>query len=177
MSDLNKLCCNPWTGTLVYKRGDGRLVFKAKSYGWTQISFSWDAKGSDLDICAQWTDGGPVVGFGYNSDSGDYSTGSFGLRYSGDIRGPSSSEWIGVRRNPWGGNLYSFKVNLNFYGYNSSSAPTSTCTVIASQEGGETIIRSNVSCGTHAGGGATISDPGVIINFDGEGKLLSIETI
>jgi hypothetical protein len=66
---------------------------------------------------------------------------------------------------------------LNFFGYNSNSAPTSTCTVIASQEGGETIIQSGVPCGTHAGDGATDGDPGVRINFDGKGKLLSIETI
>lgn len=176
MAGENKLCYAP-SGNLAYKRGDGRLIFKTESFGWTQISFAWDADGKDLDIRAQWSDGGPIVGYGYNSDAGDYSTGVYGLIYSGDIRGSLSSEWVKIKRKPWGGSASSFVVRFNFYGYDESSFPTSVCTVIASQEGGETIVKPNVLCGTHGGDSAAYTDPGVRIDFDGSGKLLSITPI
>lgn len=174
MGNLGKLCRSP-SGSLEFKYNSTPLVYKGEAGDWTMVSMAWGVNGKDLDIRACWSDGGNVVGFKYNSGAGDYSADRYGLQYSGDIKSASSSEWVKIRKSPWGGESR-FIINLNYYGY-SKTYNANTCTVIASQLGGETLIKNNVPCATRPNEPAYSSDPGVAIVFDSKGKLSRIELI
>ena len=174
MSDIGKLCRNA-SGDLMYKHNSTPLIYKGDAGDWTMVSMAWGANGKDLDIRACWSGGGNVVGYGYNARAGDYSSGGYGIQYSGDIKTQSDSEWVKIRKSPWGSESR-FIINLNYYGY-SNTYNANTCTVIASQLGGETLIKNNVPCATRPNEPAYSSDPGVAIVFDSKGKLSRIELI
>ena len=80
------------------------------------------------------------------------------------------------RKTIWSQGPRTFRIHFNFFGY-SSSYPGSTCTVIAAQLGGQTLVKSDVACGTRASSEATTGDPGVVVTFDESGRLQSVNSI
>jgi len=178
MGDLGKLCYKHGNGSLAYKKDEGSLVYKSKAGDWTMVSFAWGSDGKDLDICAYW-DGasGMQMGYGHNTSTSEQVQGAYHIVYSGDITSTDSSEWCKIRMNPWASGARTFKVHFNYYGYNGEKYPLNTCTVIASQQGGETRILRDVACGTAKGQAAQTSDSGVVLTFDAKGTLTSLEAI
>lgn len=154
----------------------GKLVYKSDSGKVTTISLAWGSDGKDLDICAYWL-GAPdmVAGYGWNLSTSERVSGAYHLQFSGDIRSSDDSEWVKIRMSPWSAGNRSFRIHFNYFEY-SEAYPANTCTVIASQKGGKTLIKKNVPCATRAGNGnkAKKSDPYVTINFDEAGKLVEI---
>ena len=180
MSDTGKLVYKHGNGSLAYKKAGeqaGSLVYKADLGSETTITFAWGSDGKDLDICAYWDDAPALkVGYGYNSTSGDYSSGAYFISYSGDIRGTDTSEWVRIIKRPWAGAPTSFTVRLNFYGHDTDHQ-ASTCAVIVSQANGETKTLFDVPCGTNGSNRATDADPGIRVTFDSSGFLDKVETI
>lgn len=181
MSNLGKLCFKKSGSALVYSKRTGsdryKLVYKGNPAGVTTISFAWGSDGKDLDICAYWTNF-PSKQFGYGHDTstaeqrfGDNN--EYYLQYSGDIKGTGGTEWVKINMSPWRSGE-TFKIHFNFYGYDAEDCPSSICTVIASQVGGGTFIKRDVSCSTSTGSAAQTSDPYVTINFDASGRLTGI---
>lgn len=171
-SDVGQLCHKKDSVALCFKKGGSKLVYKIASGGETTVTFAWSSEGKDLDILAYW-DGAPDLSAGYGHGSGGTS-GPYVLDWSGDVTSSEASEWCKVKMSPWSGSTSrTFRVHLNFYGYG-DDYPGSTCTVIASQEGGQTIIKREQSCGTAHGAAAKSSDPCVIVSFDASGNLVSV---
>ena len=163
---------------LAYNRENGRLVYKGSDEprGWTTITFAWDKTANDLDICAYWSAAqGLQVGFNHTGEyAGLYESGPYKINYSGDVQGVGKSEWVKIIMSPWKAGTREFVVHLNFYRYDSDMYPGNICTVIASQEGGRTIIKRNVECSTEYKKPATTASKSVKICFDKNGKLSSI---
>lgn len=187
MSELGHLCRH-YTAqnlALVYKASGAHeysLVYKVAKGQQTTISFAWDKDGNDLDICAYW-EAAPNMkaGWRWSADWSQPTTVTtvvdgvtYTLGYSGDIRDTDASEWVKIEKSVWSKGSNSFRVYLNFYGYDASQYPASTCTVIAAQENGPTkMLLAN--CGTHNGSRADpLQDPFVTVTFDATGKLLSL---
>jgi hypothetical protein len=162
------------SGSLVYKAQGSALVYYAEGGDWTQVYFAWDQSGTDLDIMARWSDGGPTVGWDYNKGSGDFSYGDYGVQWSGAVLGSGTSEWVRIKRNKWSDSSGRFLINLNYYGEGNAA---STCTVVASQIGGKTITKFDAPCGQDSRKAANASHPGVAIIFDKTGKLTSVDLI
>lgn len=192
MADVGKLVYKASgvdAGKLCFKSSGndaGKLVYKVDAGDWTTITFAWSSKGKDLDICAYWTDApNMAMGFGHNTSTSEQVSGAYRIRYSGDKRGTDNAEWVKIKMSPWSAGSRTFEVHLNFYGYDATSYPASTCSVIATQINGETRILNNVPCSTRTGnadqtpnpGIATTSDPGVRVTFDDAGHLQSMEVI
>lgn len=181
MGDAGKLCYKSGDGRLAFKAAGadaGKLVCKVDAGQLTAIAFAWPSSGKDLDICAFWTGASDMkVGFRYNSAAAVYTRGAYYIEYSGDKRGVDDSEWVRIKMSPWSGGERTFDVHLNFYEYDSVDYPASTCTVIAAQENGPSIISRDVGCGTTFHREALESDPGVRIAFDASGRLLSVTGI
>ena len=175
MSDLGKLCHSLSADNLAYKKDGEELVFKTKGGDWTVISYAWGSDGKDLDICAYWSGASDLqMGYGHNISTTEQVQGSYHIIYSGDITSTDASEWCKVKMKPWSQGERTFKVHFNYFGYDGDAYPLGTCTVIASQLGGETIIKRNVPCSTTQGKAATTSDPFVTITFDKSGNLASV---
>lgn len=180
MSGEGKLCYKPNDGRLAFKRGgDGSLVFKVAAGDWTQISFAWGSDGRDLDICAYW-DGAPSMqmGYGHDTSTSEKISGAYHIFYSGDIRGTDASEWCKIKMKPWqNGGARTFKVHFNYFGHDSEHG-ASTCTVIASQMGGETFVKREQACSTSEDGtnprAANTGDPYCVVSFDETGKLIGV---
>ena len=179
MSDLGHLCCSASSGLLVWKQGGAHeysLVYKIRKGEDTVISFAWGPDGKDLDICAYW-EAAPDMKAGYSWGSGGWISldgVTYTLEYSGDIRDADASEWVKIKKSVWSKGSNSFRVYLNFFGYNASQYPASTCTVIATQQNGPTkMLLAN--CGTRALNKADpAQDPFVTVTFDATGKLVSL---
>ncbi len=173
------LCYTGTAGALAYKKGGSALVFKTTGGDWATITFAWGSDGSDLDICAYWDGASSMkVGFNWNTSTAELVTSPYHILYSGDVKTPDSSEWCKIKMSPWSGNSNrTFKVHLNFYGYNANDYPAKTCVVIASQQNGSSLILNNVSCGTSAGSHASTNHPGVAITFDAKGFLSGLTRI
>lgn len=186
MSELGHLCRTAaQSRALVYKTGGAHeysLVYKVQKGEDTVISFAWGTDGKDLDICAYW-EAAPNMkaGWQWSADWSQPTTVTtvvdgvtYTLGYSGDIRNVDDSEWVKIKKSVWSKGSNSFRVYLNFYGYNASTFPASTCTVIAAQENGPTMMLT-ANCGTHTGDRAEPSqDPFVTVTFDATGKLVSL---
>lgn len=152
----------------------GKLVYKSDSGKVTTISLAWGSDGKDLDICAYWVAKPDMaVGFQWSNSQRDQIDGAYHLQFSGDITSVDDSEWVKIRMSPWSAGSSDFRVHFNYYGH-SDKYPASTCTVIASQKGGKTIIKKNVACATVANRRAEKSDPYVTIKFDANGNLKEI---
>lgn len=193
-SDAGKLCRH-YTAldlALVYKKGGddaGKLIYKVDKGEETTITFAWDITGKDLDICAFWEEASGAAyedkrcGFEWGAtrdewlypntkiatiDGVNYIT-----SYSGDIKGEDNAEWVKVKKSRWSTGSNNYLVYLNFYGYDATSHPATTCTVIASQLNGPTFM-TTANCGTNTGHKAdpAAGDPHVTIYFDDHGKLL-----
>lgn len=171
MSNLGKLRMSS-SGALKFKYNSTPLVYKGDGGDWTMVSMAWGANGNNLNVTGHWSDGIPVVG---NNSAGDFSSGKHGLQYSGRIASQTESEWFKIRKSPWGGESR-FLITLNYYGY-SDTYNANTCSVIASQVGGVTLIKNDVPCGTLPYEYPSLSAPGVAIVFDSKGKLSRIELI
>ena len=179
MSELGHLCCSASSGSLVWKQGGAHeysLVYKMRKGADTVISFAWGADGKDLDICAYW-EAAPDMKAGWSWGSGGWISldgVTYTLEYSGDIRDVDASEWVKIKKSVWSKGSNSFRVYLNFFGYNASLYPASTCTVIAAQENGPTKMLV-ANCGTRTSKRAEPSqDPFVTVTFDATGKLVSL---
>lgn len=192
MSDLKKLvfkAAGQYAGRLVFKASGqyaGRLCYKAASGQPTIISFAWGEEAKDLDICAYWlgaktssTDRTGYVGYGWNyNPAGTYQVYSktvdgvvYNIGYWGDERNTSNSERIRVWKTPWSAGNNTLRVHLNFYGWG-STYPDTSCEVIASQPGGQTLIcagRTNPKSGK-----AFDTDPYVDVTFSTDGILQSM---
>lgn len=182
MGDLHKLCYHSAQDpSLCYKGGgDKRLIYKVEPGAETTLTFAWGEDGKDLDICAFW-DSAPdmKIGWHWNQTAGAHTTTVDGviysIDYSGDMRGTDDAEWVKVDKSSWSSGLNTLTIYLNFYSYDASTYPASTCTVIASQTNGPTKILENVNCGTRSGRRAEPgTDPYVTIAFDLTGKLVSV---
>ena len=187
MSDLRKLCHHYTASSLalVFKSSGenaGKLVYKVAKGQQTTISFAWGKDGKDLDICAYW-EAAPNMkaGWRWSSDWTQPTTVStivdgvtYTLGYSGDIRDTDASEWVKIEKSVWSKGSNSFRVYLNFYGYDASQYPATTCTVIAAQMNGPTKMLT-ANCGHRSGNRADPSqDPFVTVTFDATGKLVSL---
>lgn len=172
-------------GSLVYaasedalacNRESGKLVYKGENVprGWTMVSFAWDKTANDLDICAYWSAVTDLkVGYKY-AGGGSYEHGPYKIEYSGDEVGVAKSEWVKIIMSPWKAGVREFVAHLNFYGYDPDTFPGMVCTVVASQEGGTTIVKRNVECSIEDGKPATTESKSVKICFDKNGKLVGI---
>lgn len=185
MAGEGKLCYKPNDGRLVFKRGgDGSLVFKVTPGDWTQISFAWGSDGNDLDICAYWDGTDMKFGYGYNTGTSEYvypdvDKGPYHVLYSGDIRDVGQTEWLKLKNTPWSLGARTFKVHFNYFGYDSEHS-ANTCTVIASQMGGDTFMKREQPCSTTAGrkaigGSGPDADPYCVVSFDETGKLIGVQ--
>lgn len=175
MSDLGKLCFKKTTQELCYKKSTGELIYKSQGGDWTMVSFAWGSEGKDLDICAYWEGASSLqMGYGHNTSTSEQVSGAYHILYSGDITSTDASEWVKIRMKPWNSGTRTFKVHFNYYGYDAKSYPLATCTVIASQQGGKTLIKRNVQCATSKQKAAQTSDPGVTIVFDEKGSLVEV---
>ena len=184
MSNFGKLCHHYTASSrvLVHKSGGVSLVYKAKCGEETTVTFAWGTDGKDLDICAYW-EAAPNMkaGWQWSADWSQPTTTSttesgaeYTIGYSGDIRNVDSAEWVKIKKFPWSKGSRVFKVYLNFYGYDSSQYPATTCTVIAAQMNGPTKMLT-VNCGHRSGNRADpAQDPCVTISFDATGKLQSV---
>lgn len=175
MSDIGKLCYKRQTDSLAHKKSGAALVYKIKAGSWTMVSFAWGSDGKDLDICAYWDGASSMqMGYGHNTSTSEQVSGAYHILYSGDITSTDSSEWCKVKMAPWSGGARTFKIHFNYYGFDSEDYPLNTCTVIASQQGGQTLIKRNVSCSTSASRAANTSDPYVTVEFDAKGQLTAL---
>lgn len=175
MSSLGKLCHKKSSSPLAYKKDEGSLIFKVEPGDWTMISFAWGSEGKDLDICGYWSGASSLqMGYGHNTSKAEQVQDSYHILYSGDITSSDSSEWCKVKMSPWSKGERTFKVHFNYFGFDEEDYPLNTCTVIASQQGGETLIKRNVPCATSKGRAANTSDPCVTIAFDETGNLISL---
>lgn len=183
MSDIGKLIYRNNDGRLAFKAGGpdaGKLAYKVISGGWTTVTFAWGSNGKDLDICAYW-DGASIMqmGYGHNTSKAEQIRDAYHIFYSGDIKDVDSSEWVKIKMIPWSGGERTFRVHFNFFGYDASQYPASTCTVIAAQEEGPCLVLNNVQCGTNNPEGrsrpAEVTDPGVVLTFAADGTLASME--
>ncbi len=174
MSDIGKLCYKSGGSALCFKHGGSALVFKVKAGDWTMVSFAWGSDGRDLDICAYWN-GAPdmKMGFGYNTSTSEQVSGAYHILYSGDIKDTNASEWCKIKMDPWSSGSRTFTVHFNYWGHDDDH-PLDTCTVIASQQGGRTLIKRNVSCSTRSEEKAQVGDPSVTVTFDAQGYLTSL---
>ena len=178
MSEEGKLCYNRSNGQLCYKRsGDGRLIFKATPGEWTHVSFAWGSDGKDLDICAYWEDlQDKKGGYHYDTSGTDIGEGAYHLICSSDVQTEEGSEWCKIKMKPWNnGGRRTFKIHFHYYPWDSEH-PSTSCTVIASQIGGETIVKRGQSCnndGVERPANNT-TDPYCIVSFDETGKLIGI---
>lgn len=178
MSDLHKPCYNATSNFPCYKYGGSLPVYKVAAGGLTEISFAWGSDGNDLDICAYWDGTDMKFGYDYNTGTSEYvypdaDKGPYHVLYSGDIRSAGQTEWLKLKNTPWSLGAGTFKVHFNFYGH-SSSYPASTCKVIASQQGGRTIIKDAQNCSTSSGRAANENDPYCVIVFDEHGNLTEV---
>ena len=179
MAESKKLCYSTMQSgrPLCYKKNNSSrpLIYKAAAGAETVISFAWGGDGRDLDICAYWEGAsGMKVGFGWNTSTAEQVSGVYHIKYSGDVTSADASEWCKVRMKPWGdGSSRTFRVHFNFYGA-SEEYPASSCTVIASQSGGRTLVKSGQACSSSHGRKADTGDPSCLVTFDASGKLVSI---
>lgn len=176
MSDLGKLCYKAGGTELAYKYGGDALIYKAEEKPRTLVTFSWDAAGRDLDICAYWI-GCPdmKIGFGH-STARTHESGAYHIEYSGDITQVEGVEWAQLWMTPWSDNAEErkFRVHFNYYGHDEEHS-TGVCTVVANQPGVRTLVKHDQPCGTQQGHKATEEDPCCTVVFDGTGKLVRIE--
>ena len=176
-------------GSLIYRVGGadnliyraagadaGHLVYRAANPGDITISFAWNGDGRDLDLCAYFLDlASWQFGYGYNysTDEAVYTNGNYSLTYSGDIRGVAASEYFIIPAAVAKLDQRMFRVHLNYYSYG-VDYPLSTCTVVAAQKNGKTVVLENVACSTSNGRKANTNDPYITVNFNADGKLTSI---
>lgn len=175
--DIDKPCYKNSSGIPCYKYGGDSPIYKINPGGITEVSFAWGSSGKDLDICAYWEgDSSLKVGYDYNTNTSEQVSGPYHIQYSGDITDVDASEWCKIYMSPWGGNVSrTFRIHFNFYEY-SSSYPASTCTVIASQQDGQTKVKRDQHCGINYHQPASASDMtnSCVISFDETGRLISI---
>lgn len=178
MAGEGKLCYKHGDGSLCYKHaGDGSLVFKAAPGDWTEVSFAWGSDGRDLDICAYWEDAPDMKG-GYNYDTSgiERTDGAYHLICSSDVTTEEGSELCKIKMKPWNnGKRRTFKVHFHYYPQDDKH-PSTSCTVIASQIGGDTKIKRGQLCnndGVKRPANNT-TDPFCIVSFDEHGKLIGI---
>lgn len=182
-SELGKLCYKHSDGRLAFKSGGGdadKLIYKGSAGDWTLVTFAWGSDGKDLDICAYWDGASSMkMGYGYNTSKAEQVSGPYHIIYSGDERGTDTSEWVKIKMSPWSGGMRTFRIRLNYYGYNASSYPANSCAVIATQANGPSKVLTSVPCATRSGepATATASNPGVILTFAANGTLQSMEVI
>ena len=176
MSDVGKLCYKAGGTALAYKAGGDALIYKAEEKPRTLVTFSWDAAGRDLDICAYWI-GCPdmKIGFGH-STARTHESGAYHIEYSGDITQVEGVEWAQLWMTPWSDNAEErkFRVHFNYYGHDEEHS-TGVCTVVANQPGVRTLVKHDQPCGTQQGHKATEDDPCCTVVFDVAGKLVRIE--
>ena len=171
-ADLGLLCHKSGGGKLCFKKNGAKLVFKARAGEETVVTFAWSSDVRDLDILAYW-DGAPSLTAGYGHGSGGTS-GHYSIVYSGDNTSVDASEWCKIKMTPWGsGDTRTFRVHFNVYGFDDEHSG-STCTVIASQPNGQTLIKRNQQCSTRIGQAAATTDPACVVTFDAQGNLVSL---
>lgn len=178
MAGEGKLCYKLNDGRLAFKRGgDGSLMFKVAAGDWTQVSFAWGSDGRDLDICAYWEDAPNMKG-GYNYDTSgiDRTDGAYHLICSSDVTSEDGSEWCKIKMKPWNNGMRrTFKIHFHYFPQDNEH-PSTSCTVIASQIGGQTIIKRDQSCNNDSvKRAANTDDPYCVVSFDETGKLIRIE--
>lgn len=139
---------------------------------WAEITISWSSFGGrDLDVCGYWTQKpGVKVGFGWQS--GD-TTSTYLSSWYGDNTGSGPEHIaVGVKPSDLAGSLTrpTYEVHCNYYGENGSPAKA---TISVSCNG--LCMSKTISTATRNGTRAEASDPGVVITFDNEGNLVSIQ--
>ena len=117
------------------------------------------------------------MGYGYNTSKAEQVSGPYHILYSGDERGTDTSEWVKIKMSPWSGGTRTFRIHLNYFGYNETTYPAESCAVIATQANGPSKVLTSVPCATNSGDPATTSDHGVVLTFAANGTLQSMEVI
>lgn len=182
MSQLYKPCYNQSSHMPCYKIASNQPIYKVEAGDWTQVSFAWGSDGRDLDICAYWEDlPDKKGGWDYDTSGTDIGEGAYHLICSSDVQTEEGSEWCKIKMEPWNnGGRRTFKIHFHYFPWDSKH-PSTSCTVIASQFGGETKIKRGQSCNNDGvqraaiGGSGPDADPYCIVSFDETGKLIGVQ--